>query len=229
LNIKTVLCALFVIATSSVFVSAHSEAATQGIFQNPYFLLFFPLGIILLGAYISEHFEKTRKDKKEVEKIKKLLFVSILLVTIFFSLFIFISTLTTNMQSWTRGPVHWHADLNIEICGEEFLLPSSKGWQNKVGTNLLHTHNDNRMHIEGVIMEREDATLGKFLGEQGIPFSSEQIADMKNGYLCNDGLPGKVQLYVNGEKNLEYEDYLISPYATVPPGDKIRIVFEGQP
>ena len=204
---------------------AHAETTQITTFTNPYFLLFIPLALILLGAFTTHHFEKTAKSKRELEQTKKIIFIAIVIITIFFSLFIFISTISTNIKSWTKGPVHWHADLSIEICGKPYRLPESRGLSNKVGTNLLHTHNDDRIHIEGVVMKKHEATLREFLEKINIPFSSNQLAHMQNGDACPNGIPGRVYLYVNGEENFEFEEYTITPYTTVPPGDKIKITF----
>ncbi len=209
----------------SVEVYGHAEVQEKDIFNNPYFLIFLPVAAILLGVLIVHHFEKNLRRKKELERVKRIIFIAIVIITAFVSLYILFSAIYINLVSWTKGPVHWHADIEIGVCGEKFFLPESKGLRNKVGTESVHHHNDMRMHIEGVVMNRHDATLGEFFDSVGVEFSESMIANMKDGDLCPDGSVGKVRMFVNGEENFEFRDYLISPYPDVPPGDRIKITF----
>lgn len=110
--------------------------------------------------------------------------------------------------SYSGGPVHWHAKIHVFICGKEREFPGGSAAQH-VGTNLIHHHGDQTIHIEGVIPRKEDVMLGEFFDAINVPFSSEEIFDSKNGNGCNDGKENKVHLFVNEKENTEFRDALI--------------------
>lgn len=212
---------LLVIALMPI-VLAHGDTG-QEYFENVWFY-FAPFIAIVFGA-ILVHYYETNARKKNLETAKKVIFWIIVVVTAYVSLTIFYQTIQINVTSWSKGPVHWHADLEIEICGEPYFLPTIEGFSNQVGTELVHTHEDMRIHVEGPVMEEEDASLGAFFEEQGVPFSAAEIADKKNGDLCPDGKPGKVRIFINSQEIFEFDRHIIAPYPDVPPGDLIRITF----
>jgi hypothetical protein len=165
---------------------------------------------------------------------KKIVYWSFSAVVIAITLFIGGNVVYNNFTSWSRGPVHWHADFTIDICGNELTLPGSKSiFSNRVGTDESHHHEDMRIHLEGVMMERETATLGFFFRAIGGELTSTSItvptesgtATWKNGDKCHDGSVGTLRVYANGTEIENFPDYVISPYQDVPPGDKIRFVF----
>ncbi len=203
-------------------VFAHGDAG-QEYFENIWFYLA-PFITIVFGALLVHYYE-THAKKKNLETAKKVIFWIIVVVTAYVSLTIFYQTIQINVTSWSKGPVHWHADVDIEICGEPYFLPSIEGFRNQVGTELVHTHEDMRIHVEGPVMEPEEASLGNFFDLQGIPFSATEITDKKNGDLCPDGKPGKVRMFVNGKESFEFDKHIIAPYPDVPPGDFIKITF----
>ena len=203
-------------------VLAHGDTG-QEYFENIWFYLA-PFIAIVFGA-ILVHYYETHAKKTNLETAKKVIFWIIVLVTVYVSLTIFYQTININITSWSKGPVHWHADVDIEICGEPYFLPTIEGFRNQVGAELVHTHEDMRIHVEGPVMEPEEASLGNFFDMQGIPFSATEIADKKNGDICPDGKPSKVRMFVNGKENAEFDKYIISPYPDVPPGDLIKITF----
>ena len=158
---------------------------------------------------------------------KKLIFGVIALAAIATTGYLTGNTVYLTLTSWSNGIIHWHADFEIQICGEKFALPDPTGITNRVGTEAVHHHGDYRIHLEGVMKEREDATLGKFFDAINVTFSNERITNMDNGDYCPDGKKGTVKMFVNGELySGDYRDYVISPYSNVPPGDFIKIVFE---
>jgi len=113
------------------------------------------------------------------------------------------------------GPaVHWHATPLIEICGEEKLIPIAP-----IVSHLLHTHEDRKIHVEGVVSDPSMITLGQFFKNINVPFSSTQIMDKKNGDLCN-GREGKVSMTVNGVESNEFENHVVAD------GETILIKFE---
>ncbi len=136
-------------------------------------------------------------------------------------------TVYMSLTSWSKGLVHWHADFEIWICGEKIVLPEPTGIANRIGTAEIHHHGDYRIHLEGIMKEREDATLGHFFDAIDVPFSNEKILNMDNGDYCPDGKKGSLKMLVNGNLyDKIYRDYVISPHSRVPPGDFIKIVFE---
>ena len=142
-----------------------------------------------------------------------------------------------NLNAETKGPVHWHADYEVWACGEKLNIINPSGLSNKVGTNLFHEHNDDRIHIEGVVEDIEEVNIEHFFEVIGGQISSSGISlitnkgfvSYKNGEVCN----GTLQIFVYTTKNKEMQqtkvknflEYIPSPYSEVPPGDCIIIEF----
>jgi hypothetical protein len=143
---------------------------------------------------------------------------------------------TENLQSQTGGPVHWHADYQVHVCGERVDLIDPKGFSNKVGTPLFHEHDDDRIHVEGTVMDIPDVNLGNYfkviggkLANGTLTYPTENGTVTKEpGDTCN-GEPASLQVYVNGDRIDNYEDYLYYPDPYVPPGDCIIIEFDSTP
>ncbi len=158
---------------------------------------------------------------------KKVIFSIIVFVVVVLVLGIFVSTVYRHIFSWSKGIVHWHAGLKINICGGEARLPSPEKWyENKLGTVDLHHHDDMRIHIEGIVMKREDASLGRFFDVVGIEFTDHSIWGWRNGDVCPDGSSGSLKMFVNGRPNYEFRDYVIGPYFTSEDEDKIELIFD---
>ena len=117
------------------------------------------------------------------------------------------------------GSIHWHAIPIIEICGEQraFQVPASN---QHLGSNLLHTHQDAKIHVEGIVSTPSQITLGLFFDNIGVKFSQTEIMDKKNGDTCPNGKTGELTMTVNGIPNTEFRDYLVKD------GDAIQIKFE---
>jgi hypothetical protein len=124
-----------------------------------------------------------------------------------------IFTLGTGEKPYSDGQVHWHASLDVFICGERYALPSptvgNLHGEPFLGIPLLHTHEDKRIHIEGVIYKPEDITLGRYMEVIGLNVEDDELLDKKNGDLCN-GQPGKVKLLVNGKESKEGPNRVIA-------------------
>jgi hypothetical protein len=102
--------------------------------------------------------------KERIPKLKMPLFSAIALTVTSVSLAIIGGTIYLNVNSESGGPVHWHADFELWACGQEMELRDPIGrLNNKIGSPSLHEHNDRRVHLEGVLVEERDASLGKFL------------------------------------------------------------------
>lgn len=127
-------------------------------------------------------------------------------------------------ETYTAGPVHWHAAFEVELCGKKQDF-SSYGATSHAGSPLFHTHGDSMMHIEGRIIQKEDIALGRFFDLIDTPFGPDRIMDKKNGDECSPGKPGQVKMFVNGAPNTEFRAYIPKP--TENGRDQvIRVVFE---
>lgn len=183
--------------------------------------------------------------KTSSEKLKIALFLGISIPIAVATIHIAVSTIYLNLTSETGGPVHWHADFEVWNCGNQIDLIDPKDLSNRVGTSVSHEHGDNRIHIEGVLAKKEDASLHRFFEGIGgvlteellITPTNEGTITIKNNDSCQ-GKQGKLQVFlyriVAGEtknwifvqEKLEnFEEYVLSPYANVPPGDCIIIEF----
>ncbi len=194
---------------------------------------------ILLGIFagISLHIKHLK------EGMKKFLFGGILAVAVIPTLYMSIATIYLNSVSASGGPVHWHADIELWSCGKEINLKDPVGtFSNKIGTPTLHEHNDKRIHLEGVVVHPEDASLGKFFRVIGgeltqtsviIP-TNEGAMNLTNGSMCPNGQEGQVQVFVYQTDKENYytqtklpnpQQHLIAPHSGVPPGDCIVVEF----
>lgn len=193
-------------------------------------------GFLLVLAVIAVFLKKTN------EKVKYLLFGAITLVSVLTTIYLVGSTIYLNQQSETGGPIHWHADFEIYSCGQKVEIKDPEGFSNKVGTEVVHEHNDNRMHFEGVLLTLHDASIGHFFESLGGSMNNKQlaipndvgVAIYKDGDLCEDGTKTSMQVFVYQTKNGEFsqkklddpQNYVISSYGQVPPGDCIIIEFD---
>ncbi len=178
---------------------------------------------------------------------KKIIFILIALPVLLITLYISGSTIYLNLISESGGPVHWHADFEIWLCGEKITsLPKSHFPANYVGTATFHYHDDNRIHVEGLVIKRTDVSLGSFFRIIGgslskdtivVPIEGGKNLTYGNGGLCPNGRSGKVKLYVldqtTGEfvENDQIDDYVLAPEFYVygersGKGDVLKIVFE---
>ncbi len=174
--------------------------------------------------------------KKMNDMTKKIVYFFVVIISAFVTIYLIITTLHLNIISVTKGPVHWHADFEIWVCDKEIKLAEPKGLSNKQGVDLMHAHNDNRIHVEGVILDKKQASLGAFfyaiggsITDDGIEVPTDTgLVSVHEGDKCNEQ-PGKLYVFVNGKLTSNPRDYVIAPYEKVPPGDKIKIVFTEKP
>ncbi len=167
---------------------------------------------------------------------KKVVYTLVVIIVTLVTLYLVATTVHLNFISKTKGPVHWHADYEIWVCGEKIHLMDPDGFSNRVGTPLLHEHDDNRIHIEGVIVNKRDVSLGAYFRSVGGSLSSdgmqvptnEGLVSAHDGNKCN-GQPAKMYVFVNGELMENPSAHVPAPYERVPPGDMIKIVFTEQP
>lgn len=218
-----------ILFASSAFAHGAEETAEQ--LPEPVQFLYLAFFIVLAVVLLS-----IAKRNSMNELFKKASFSIIVASVVLSTLYLAGYTVYENITSATGGPVHWHADFEVWVCGEKLELQESSGLEGRVGTSLFHHHNDLRIHVEGTVRELEDVFLEKFFQSIGGDFHKDFISviledgtvlEKRNGDLCN-GLPGKMQLYVNGIPNNEFGEYVISPFSNVPPGDFLHIVFDSK-
>lgn len=179
--------------------------------------------------------------KQKSEGIKYLLFGAFLVVAIINTIYLSGSTIYLNQKSQTGGPIHWHADFEIWNCNQKVEVKDPEGFSNKVGTEVVHEHNDERIHIEGVIMDDHDASLGHFFDSLGGQLHKDHLAiptengllELENGQICNSQ-SSTLQVFVYTTEGNSFsqnkidnpENYIISSQSQVPPGDCIIIEFD---
>lgn len=219
----------------------HNEShALNGFSASNFFEAYPPILVLsfsfLLIVLILLYSNIKMASLSEIEK--KWIYRAVVFITVLATLYLVISTILLNLESDTGGPVHWHADYEIWYCGKLLGLEKHSDLEGKTGTNILHHHNDNRIHIEGTVIKKSDVTISKYFeniggllqsGKLKVILEDGSIFSVKNGDLCPSGKPGQLKVFVNGKEVKDYPDYVISPYSTVPPGDFIEIVFSEQP
>ncbi len=198
---------------------------------NPNIFLIFAAAIFIAAIILSLLFAKKLKEHH-----KKILFLAIALPIVISTAYLSATTVYLNAKSESHGPVHWHADYEIFACGERHELAKPEGLKNFVGSPTSHEHGDNRIHIEGVLLKLEQASLHEYFESIGGEFDGGTLGlptehghkKWANGDLCNSR-PAKWYVFVNGKLKENAQDYIISPHATVPPGDDIKFVFSDTP
>lgn len=124
--------------------------------------------VIIITALVAIRADKKLKPK-QFSKYKMPLFAVIVATTVGVTGLLTYNTAYVNLVSESKGPVHWHADIEFWACDSEIELRDPTGFlSNKIGTSTYHEHNDKRIHLEGVVIELEhDASLGKFMEVTG--------------------------------------------------------------
>ncbi len=112
----------------------------------------------------------------------------------------------------SRKGIHWHPELSIYIKGQKQEIPNNTGTH-----SIMHTHDTTgtlHIHPASKLVLKDDIKLGRFFALWGKKFSSTCIFDN-----CNSS-EGKVKMTVNGQENIEFENYVMQDK------DKIEIRFE---
>ena len=183
-----------------------------------------------------------RNSPKDFESQKKLIFGILIIISVGVTIILLGSTIWINSLSETSGPVHWHADFEIWKCGEKIDLKDPEGLVNRIGSPLLHEHGDLRMHVEGTPLHLYELNVRNFFrviggslinSEVTVP-TNEGVTALRDGDNCNgeeaelqfflyrvtNPDPGKKSgFFYKQQKVDDFEDYILSPYANVPPGD----------
>ena len=115
--------------------------------------------------------------RDRIPKLKPYLFGMLAATLILPTLFFAGSTIYLNVKSDSKGPVHWHAEVEFWACDSELELRNPSAFlSNKIGTSTYHEHDDKHIHLEGVVVRKaEDASLGKFMRVTGGSLSSNAI------------------------------------------------------
>lgn len=158
---------------------------------------------------------------KKHKQLKKPLFALIVFVITVGTGTLFGSTIYLNVKSDSGGPVHWHADIEFWACGVQLELRNPSGFlSNKIGTSTLHEHNDQRIHLEGVVVDDSvDATVGKFMRVIGgsissssmtVPLADSMLEDFVDGDTIDAGGATNIEKFVKndslGKKILSVKD-----------------------
>lgn len=165
---------------------------------------------------IEEVRESEESSKRKKQLVKKLfLFVLVLFVIIIGIIFVLNSVpkpvpqkYNTDGMVFPTGVIHWHATPIISVCGTIISLPDVAKDEH-LGSELLHTHEDKLIHVEGNVNGPSEITLGQFMSNIGMNFSSTYLLDKNNGAVCQNGNMGKVVLIINGSNNNEFENYVV--------------------
>ncbi len=180
--------------------------------------------------------EETQKQKESEQELKarrkNYLWIGITIIVLV-AFAIGVGYLYLNKpETYTQGEVHWHAFLDITLCGQHKDLPLAEEGdkvhgKNYRGIHLLHTHDDNTIHIEGVVQKKEDIALGLFFDAIGVTFDKDKLFEYKNGDLCPDGKQGMLKMYVNDQPRTDFRDYV--PFAVQDARKQIiKLVFESE-
>lgn len=113
----------------------------------------------------------------------------------------------TNESAGVGTPVHWHADYQLTVCGEDQILSG--------GPVEAHTHGQTTFHMEGVRQNLEQTQLDWIVDELGGELEADSILGREN---CN-GQPANLTVKVNGDKIDDHMNYIPRD------GDFIRIKY----
>ncbi|TSC63018.1 MAG: hypothetical protein G01um101448_158 [Parcubacteria group bacterium Gr01-1014_48] len=237
--LKALAVALFLCMLPLVSVFAASDDITTLVQKTA--VLFAMAGSVLIAFLVIISI----LVRHQSELLKKVLFFSFLAAIGAPTLYFVGSTLYVNTMSDTKGPVHWHADFQIYACGQPIKLASpTSQLSNKVGTPIFHHHDDNRIHIEGVVANKQNFELADFFSAIGGELTKTSFTlptnagkrELRNGDLCGtDTGTWQVFVYRQDESNprvfrqlnvKNYTQYLLSPHQNIPPGDCIIMEFD---
>ena len=232
---KYLLLLFVILLVNNIF--AHGQETEQ---QN-YSLQLTAGSFVLILLLIIYSLHKNKLNNNE----KKSLFLLMVLITLVTTFYLTYSTISLNLNSITKGPVHWHADFEFWACGEKLDLKDPEGFFNRVGSPVFHEHNDERIHVEGVVTDLKEINLHEFFDQVSTIIekdfwvftnhNNEKILLNKCNrkkastqvFLLKTINPENTKNWIYKQEKLDnYDDYVISPYTTVPPGDCIIIEFD---
>ena len=103
--------------------------------------------------------------------------------------------------------IHWHTNVSFILCGVKQGIPRHDGTM--IGPEVLHTHNDDIIHIEAQVRDPNEVKFGRFMDIVGVSFDKGRVfnyTDSKDG--CGDGGNHTVKMYINGVETDLFRDYL---------------------
>lgn len=226
--------AIIILSVSAVLAHGETPKNLLSSLPDPLAFLYYALWIsgLAIVASVVHKFGSTGK---------KIVFVLIAFPVAAATLYLAGHTVYLNIVSETGGPVHWHADYEVWICDKKLDLTDPMGFDNKVGSPVFHEHNDDRIHVEGVIVKVSDAELESYFDVIGGELRKDAMSyptedgrvSVTNNVMCN-GKPAALQAFVYKTKDkrytqeelLDFPHYVLSPHSQVPPGDCIIIEFD---
>lgn len=182
--------------------------------------------------------EKERSSQKRTKRTKQAAIAAVVLL-ILAGIGYFVANLpkqaepagSYDLTGFPSSFIHWHADVDVVICGEDRRVPEAVSG-GLLGKNRLHTHDRSTninslpgsdgngvIHTEGNVRQApSEHTLERFMQNIGVKFSESEIMDKKNGDTCGNAT-GTVKVSLNDQPLSNFTVYL--------PRDKdnIRIEF----
>lgn len=244
----------FTLLAATIFISGFAQAHEEGgqvvepiysttpteyLPADPFQIASYVFILVMTLSIISIFFQDKMSDT-----MKKAVFAIVTITVGLTTLYAAGTTVYLNVISESGGPVHWHADFEIWVCKEKITnLKTAEFPSNKVGTAVLHHHDDYRMHVEGLVIKKEDVSLaaffkainGSFTGETlTLELEGNKFIGISNGHECPERKPGKWRLYVKNpqtgefEEHTELEHYVLKPFFNVPPGDYLILTFDSE-
>lgn len=232
------------------FIQTLTWLATTGIFDLEREISSLSVRSVLIGTLVLTTLVTVGAlIRSRLPKLKAPIFLLMVGTVLTTTIILAASTIYLNLKSSSGGPVHWHADFQIWACDQLLELRDPSGLlSNKIGTATLHEHNDKRIHLEGVVVDDYDATLGKFMTVIGgqitdtslvVPLNDDDVAALENGDRCPDSDNNEIQVFVyttedavvdgkrvyRQRKLADPANHVIASHSQVPPGDCIIIEF----
>jgi hypothetical protein len=229
IGMKKGLIVILVLTLFLVTVSGHGEDNSE----EPNHLEYIGIASLVIVVLTLLSFKK-----KLSESMKWMLFAGFIVAILFPTVYLTWSTISLNITSETGGPVHWHADFEVWNCGEKLDLINPEGLLNRVGTSVFHEHNDDRIHVEGTILDTASVDLHSFFDVVGGRLEDTSfVFPSEAGRIESGGCEGELQIFVykvlnpDDRDSMRYVqekvsvDYVLSPHSNIPPGDCIIIEF----
>lgn len=153
-----------------------------------------------------QQLHESKSKKESTGKIIKYGIMGAIILLIIFGGYFFVIKPIQGFQPYHEGFYHWHANFEVSVCGQSAQIRCGASL---CGPMTMHHHNDNIIHIEGnTIAKKEDLAIGKFFDGINVVFTDTQLLNKNNGDLCDNGQPGNVKMYVNGQPNNEFGNYV---------------------
>jgi hypothetical protein len=114
----------------------------------------------------------------------------------------------TNESIGVGETIHWHADYEINVCGQDRIIQG--------GPLQAHTHGSSTLHMEGFRESREQGTLDWIIDQLGGELEENSVLGETQ---CN-GEPANLTVTANGDELENHLDYIPRD------GDRIEITLE---